>query len=160
MKEQINNEVNLVDFSKEHLYYEIAMFVFVSNIEFDDKQSNFRFLLNMKIEVFVIHLRNLVNFLYPSNDPRKDDVVANNFFSEYGEWEKIKPSLSDNLDKARKRAHKEVGHITTKRVYGQSELKVWDIPNLSKELINILRIFSKNADRDKLDQSISILLEK
>ena len=120
------------------------------------------FLTNLRVESFAIHLRNLINFLY--SDPsgvRDTDVHAGNFYSEKGLWEKVRPAISQTLEIARKRANKEVGHLTTERISGSNDpRKPWNIGDLTEEILSVLKLFSSSADKDKLGARVIDLLNR
>ena len=81
----------------------------------------------MTVELFGLHLRNLITFLYPTRNQQDTDVYARDYFSDKGEWERIAPPLSATLDTARRRANKELGHLTTERIDGFQDRKKWGI---------------------------------
>ena len=146
----------LLNYSHEHLLYEIKMFTGVSKINTENfSGGDKQFITNVVLESFAIHLRNLINFLYPINPVRDTDVVAKYFFANQDDWGKICPILSKTLEKARTRANKEVGHLTVERIAGTNNLdKAWKIGGLVDEVIPIIKLFSKHADENKLDKDI------
>lgn len=147
----------LLAYSQEHLFYEIQMFLDVSKLNFGNiLNKDIRKLLNnIKTESFVIHLRNLITFLYPTKSVSKTDVYAKNFFSNPDLWESTRPPISQTLENARNRAHKEMGHITTERISGINDpKKSWEIKQLTDEIVPILKLFCDSADKSKLDNNI------
>jgi len=109
------------------------------------------------IEAFVIHLRCLINFLYPLRVD-EDDILAKHFFSNQEEWDLEKPTITTPLIEARTRANKEVGHLTKMRKAIADPGKPWAINELTDEIIPILKRFCDLADKNKLDVKISTLL--
>ena len=146
----------LIEYSKEHLYYEIWMLIEISKI----KNISEQFFINITVESFAIHLRNLIIFLYPNkNSTKLTDVYAKDFFSDPQRWKTILPSLPQTLENARIRANKEVGHLTAERIAGTKDpKKSWKTKELTDEIIPILKLFCFEADKNKLDKSVSKLL--
>jgi hypothetical protein len=145
----------LKEYSKEHILYEIEMLLFTGSFPIPPETN--QYLVNIILESFTIHLRNVITFLYPTDSKKPTDVCAYHFFSppNPGSWENICPVLSQSLENARKRAHKEIGHITTERITGGSDpAKQWDRGELLSEVISILLIFCSNADSTKLDGAV------
>jgi len=116
------------------------------------------------LEAFVIHLRNLIAFLYPSTKPRPNDVYARNFFDEEKRWESVCPAQSQILKDAKSRADVEIGHLTTLRKNGTPENKMWEVQKLVGEVIPILIQFGASADKinaqfpEELMKSYSLLM--
>ena len=128
----------LFAYSDEHVFYEIDHFFWLADLL--DRSSSIinprinpsspfgtpslavagaaedlRRLNNILIEGFVIHLRNVIDFLYTK--PQPTDVCAEDFFPA-GDWDKIRPPLSSTLEAARIRANKEIAHLTIDRMTG------------------------------------------
>ncbi len=100
----------------------------------------------MVLESFVIHLRNLITFLYPYTK-REEDVCAEDYFINPKTWGNLRPKINIVLESAKKRADKEVGHLTTSRQSGTSESKKWDVVGLTDEVMPILKLFCEFADK-------------
>ena len=107
---------------------------------------------NSLLESYAIHLRNLVDFLYP-NIIKDSDVVADDFFPHRKRPAAL-PSLSSNLEQARKRAHKQVSHLTTGRLDEGDPGKIWPFHALTKEVFDLLDEFAQLASPGKLDSSV------
>lgn len=105
----------LLDYSKEHVIYELWMFRSVGQALIAPIQMS-QPLRNALIESFAIHLRNLIDFFYPGQI-QADDVVASEFLDDPDEWATLS-AISTTLSSARIRAHKEVSHLTRKRITG------------------------------------------
>ncbi|MBI4524278.1 MAG: hypothetical protein HY695_10765 [Deltaproteobacteria bacterium] len=112
---------------------------------------------NAMIESFVIHLRNLIAFLY-SEQVETKDVIGANFFRDPVVWYQRRPPISRLLKKARERSHKEVVHLTTDRIADKVPEKDWPIPALTNEIKRLMRLFVNLASTDRLDPSIKELL--
>lgn len=77
---------------------------------------------NALLESFALHVRNLIDFLYAEN-PSSDDVYAGDFFPCKEDWAKIRPQITPLLEKVKKRANKEVSHLTYSRIEVNQEEK-------------------------------------
>jgi len=156
MNERQTKDFDYNDFlaySKEHIFYEVQKLLEVRDLILLGRPSGLFKMI--AIESFAIHLRNLITFLYPTKNPRGTDVYARDFFLEPEKWEEV---ISKNLEDARDRASKEVGHLTTGRITGTPPGKEWLVKELTEEIVPILRSFCVRADKNKLDSSISKLL--
>lgn len=116
--DEVLTDEYLREYSREHLWYEISM-LFDTGRSLPNGVTSpvVEFVTNAVLESFAIHLRNLLDFFYPANKPRKDDVVAASYFDSRILASDF-PALSDRLREARTRAHKQVSHLTTGRVFG------------------------------------------
>ena len=78
------SEGELRAFSGEHILYEISMLVQCGQLltsTFKSQSATVAAVLRYAvIESFAIHVRNLVDFLYPTNE-RATDVLADDFFA-------------------------------------------------------------------------------
>ncbi len=104
---------------------------------------------NALIESFVIHLRNVIDFLY-NDRPKSDDVIAADYFHGSDKCIEIRPVLSESLKKAKRRAHKEVAHLTYERLKVTPETKPWQFITISDEIRTVFGVFIKNVSKDKL----------
>jgi hypothetical protein len=144
----------LREYSKEHLHYEIEMLI-ATGARLQLGAWNSVAEKNACIESFVIHVRNLIAFLYPTT-PKKGDVVAADFFDSPRAWSSSTPSSS--LKQARFRANKEVGHLTTSRISGTPARKGWPVVSLIKEILAELTRFEAGASKKRLDPSVGKVL--
>lgn len=130
------SSAELLKYADEHILYEIDML----NATTIFNPSSIQVLINMRVESFGIHLRNLIDFFY-NNIPQPDDMVAAHFFSD----ETIKamplPIISESLKKAKVRVNKELSHLTTERIYGYSSEKEWDFFGLTRDINALLKNF-------------------
>lgn len=138
----------LLDFSKEHLLYELNIFQWL--VDAIPKTQN-SFQLSAYLESFTVHLRALIDFLY--GRPRRDgDVVAGDFFDKPGSW--ISGAVPKILDDARTRMNKEVGHITIDRKTGMDPAKPWEVDRLFNEILPVLKKFASSASPKKLQADV------
>ena len=159
-------------YSREHLYYEIN--TLGHNVEMlhdienllknklitNDQAIKFN---NARLESAAIHIRNLTSFLYDDHPTkrdsfRNDDVYALLYVKSEEGWKKDLGEISKTLRRARKRANREVGHLTQGRVAGIPPEKAWEIERLFSELLNKLMIFCIPVDNQKIDPHTLLLI--
>ena len=151
---KILSDAELVAYSKQHVRYEIQMLWGCHQLLMHDFQGSpdlVQLMRNAFLESYAIHLRILVDFLYP-NVIKDTDVVADDFFPQ-GKSPAALPSLPSNLESARKRAHKQVSHLTTGRLDEGDPGKNWSTA-LTKEIVDVLVEFARQASPHKLDSSV------
>lgn len=150
------NDLELLAYSKEHLFYEISMLVSISRLDITIVPDQLKVLVNnLAVESFAVHLRSLIDFFYSPEYKHNTDVYAEDFFSDQNKWTSIRPPLSIALITARKRADKEVKHITIERVAGSTDSrKIWKIGELISEIVILFEVFIENASNNKLDKKI------
>jgi hypothetical protein len=102
------------------------------------------------IESFAIHLRNLFEFFY-NQSPRDTDVVAADYFDDPASWS-MRPSTM--LVTARKRADKEVSHLTLQRKDAGDPDKHWPIGTHFSEIRAAVQEFIATASPKKLHSGV------
>lgn len=112
-----------------------------------------RRLNNAMIEAIAIHLRNLIDFLYPIN-PKYTDVVAADFCAA-GAWDKERPPITRGLKDARKRANREIAHLTRLRITGNPPEKDWDFESLASEIRPLLQLVVSKAEKTRLAPQVA-----
>ncbi len=150
------DDAYLKAYSDEHVFYEFDMFLWSSRLNASggpivapsaDDATRFTSAL---IEVFVVHLRNVIDFLYLER-PQPTDVVAADFCA-VGEWQAKIPS---SLETARTRANKEIAHLTSARIAGSPPGKGWDFAGLSAQLQPVIRLFAIKALPSRLSPRVA-----
>jgi hypothetical protein len=124
--------IDLFSFAGEHLFYEAQMFVVTRAIQPRDQ-----FETNLKVEDFALHLKNLIEFFYPSN-PDPNDVLAADYVAD---WDSNRPAITSLLESARARAGRELHHLTAQRIAGKPAHKAWDFDGISKDLKGVISAF-------------------
>ena len=113
-------------------------------------------LQNALIESFVIHYRALFDFFYI--EPRSDDASAGHYFdsvedwaawAEHG-WAGLRPPETELLQKSRKRAGKEIMHLTYTRLDVTPETKPWRFREITDDLNRVVQTFLDNVPRERL----------
>lgn len=149
MDRKIRTEQELQEAS-DHLHYEIWMLTSLAH-GIASGIAGQGPIANALLESFVIHVRGLMNFLY-NQSPQPDDVVAQDYFSPTDEWEwrNIRPALSELLRQAKRRAGKEVAHLTYARLDVTPETKPWPIIQIANEISAVINVFLENVPKSKL----------
>ncbi|MGP8337663.1 MAG: hypothetical protein ACT6FC_05445 [Methanosarcinaceae archaeon] len=144
---------NVIDQDKlqkasDHLWYEIWMYQ-----RLVDGMSSGVFgkgpLNNAVLEAFAIHIRALIHFFFDDSS-NYDDVLAIHFFSTPDNWRKISPPLTDVLEKAKKRANKEIAHLTYSRQEVTPEKKPWEFIPIYKDLEEVVNVFINAVPEETL----------
>jgi len=74
---------------------------------------------NAYLESFVLHLRNLIDFLYPPNRRNArnaDDILADDYVKDVTSWNADRPAKTDLLRDAETKVNKQVAHLTYSRL--------------------------------------------
>jgi hypothetical protein len=154
---KVLSDPDLIAYSREHVRYEISMLVdcghLLSRSFQSESETVVTVLHNAVLESFAIHLRNIVDFLYPGKNVKLTDVLADHFFPQ-GKRPAAFQSLPPELQAARERAHKQVNHLTTGRLIAGDPGKVWITSRLVDATLNVLVEFVREASPARLDPSL------
>jgi hypothetical protein len=157
IREDFTNEY-LIDYSSEHLYYELCQIKAIVNALANDSLEHLNtigfqtnLIQNLLVEGFALHLRNIIDFLYPPSSPRPTDVVASDF-CQPGTWPP--QNMSQSLIDAHTRANKEIAHLTTNRSLLNNLSREWQYNRFYLEVKTILHCFLLLADRNKLGDQV------
>jgi hypothetical protein len=156
------SDAYLMAYADEHVVYEFEMFLWLARVCGGETRigapsaSDVARLNNALIESFVVHLRNVIDFIYPESR-KPTDVVAEDFFAP-GEWTRFRPKRSRTLTAARVRANKEIAHLTTDRFKGNPPEKGWDFASLAAEIRLLIRLFAGNALAVRLSPKVSAVI--
>lgn len=90
------------------------------------------FLHNAAVESFAIHSRNPIDFLHLEK-PKPSDVIASDYFSDTRLWSDMRPALSDNLQKAKGKANKQIAHLTYDRLTIPEDEAMWQFVLIADE---------------------------
>lgn len=154
-----------------HLHYEIDMMRMCSKLL--EKRPSHDELLQPEynqffntiawaiLEAYLVHARNLYDFLFAK--PQQDDVVAMHYFSDPGEWDKLKPEPSKKLCRVRQSTNKHLAHLTATRANGFDTISLrffgWSINETTQELRNALEIFVDNIPESENRSMLKQLLQ-
>ncbi len=130
----------LLKYADEHVGYEIDLFcatsLLIGRLSTGNKSLD-TFIEFALLESFLLHMRNLIDFLYPRNK-RNDDVTINDYLDSETLTRTL-PKITTNIEAYRFRADKELAHLTTKRRFSMKG-KEWLFVQIR---INILELFNK-----------------
>lgn len=132
----------------KHLYYEFSMFTALTNEMIKGYPAGL--INNSLLQSFLTHVRNLTDFLYPKENSGNDDVIAKHFFENPEDWLKVCPAITPLLREAKRRANKELAHLTYSRLRVSPEQKTWAFANIAIDMVNCFDVFMTNVSRDLL----------
>lgn len=150
------SEKDLLSYSEKHLYYEFEMF-FLTSDALLRKHLFSPFVYNAIVESFAVHLRNLTDFFFEPAKENPNDIFAWHYFAPTA-GPSCLGQISVSLKRARERANKEVGHLTTKRQDDASPDKPWPAQQLAKEIMELSKTFVANTDPRKLHPGVPKLI--
>lgn len=111
---------------------------------------------NAFLESFAIHARNLLDFFYSPDGPRKypqpDDVIAEDFFDVASDWHNERPTKSDILASLHRRVNKEVAHLTYERLKNMTVGPSWPNSRITNEFREVILSFRKLAPACRLGE--------
>lgn len=148
-------------YSAAHVAYEIDMFFALAGMH---SNPNLKMAVptaevgtvvqNALIESFGVHLRNVLDFLY-IDQPQPTDIVAIDYCPA-GALQAVRPAMSQKLAIARTRANKELAHLTTQRVSGNT----WPFVALADEVRPLLQLFCTTANHGALAPEVKQAIDK
>ena len=134
--------------ASNHLHYEIEMLRSLASV-MESGLLGVGALNNAVLEAFVIHVRNVIFFLWAEN-PKNDHIIASDFFNKPDDWEKIRPEKSHILKESEVRSHKEVAHLSYDRIKVSPEKKAWHFLEIKNEIISVFDIFLNSIPIENL----------
>jgi hypothetical protein len=106
---------------------------------------------NALLEAFAIHVRALIHFFFDGGG-QDDDVLAVHFFESPDEWTNVAPPLTSALNQAKKRADKEIAHLTYSRQKVTSDKKPWHLIPIFNDLQAAIDSFVRATPDDLLGE--------
>lgn len=129
----------------EHLFYEVQMLEMSASLlgigMFGQDPVK-----NALLESFTTHSRSIIYFLYPPENMRPDDVIAQDFVRDGIDWTAIRPAKPRSLQDVHFRVGKEIAHLTYARNNHTEQTKAWKFIEIAKD---ILMIFNKLLENKK-----------
>lgn len=125
-----------------HVDYEIAMLKAMTSC-LQQPYSNTledRLDRNACLESFVLHVRNLIDFLYPPLNVKPDDVLADHFVSDIALWERVRPAKTPLLKDAEVRVNKLAAPVTHARI---DMPRNWRFQGIYSDPWKVLRCFGQ-----------------
>ncbi len=131
-----------------HLWYEFSMFlILIQRLGKGFSPGSIE--NNVFLESFALHVRNLIDFLY-NDKSQSNDVYAGDYFQSKEDWIKMRPKITELLDKSKRRANKEVSHLTYSRIDITPDEKRWHFIEISRDIYKAFDIFVKHVDKELL----------
>ncbi|MDP3785374.1 MAG: hypothetical protein Q8R12_04955 [bacterium] len=126
---------------RELLNYEVDMFRESCNQLMSGPTLQFK--QNLLVESLAIHVRILVDFFYFSRK-NKNDIIAQDLLPEGKDWETIKPPLTQTLEDAKEKAHKQLAHLSLWRLkLVKDGKKGWNHAKIKEDMENVIKKFEE-----------------
>lgn len=127
-------------YAEEHLQYEVDMLtwsagVLTSLAIYKDKGPLPLVITNGLLNTFAVHARNLIDFLY-SGSGNKDfptDIIIEDYV-DTATLAQALPEISPLLEEAKKKAHKQVAHLTRERMEYEKAGKEWTFIEIAQHI--------------------------
>ena len=140
-----------------HLHYEVWMLQSTAKGLASGVFGKGNTVANAMLEAFALHLRVVVDFLYPrGRELKADDVLASDFFDSPEQWCKvrdkhiIKESRKVLMD-ARDKADKQMAHLTYSRLKVTATEKNWYFVKVADEAQKAIKVFADSVSKAKLE---------
>ena len=98
------------------------------------------------LESFVVHLRNLIDFLYPPRNRQPDDILSDDYVSRVTEWKATRPAMAPLLRDAKCRANKLGAHLSYRRADMD---KAWEWAAILAQLQPVINCFLDHVPEDR-----------
>ena len=121
----------------EHLFYEAWMF-YQTLVLLTKPQHQLE--VNILLDAFAIHARNLFDFFYPKQHFKPDDMVVSDFVTKPKVFNAGKTKKRDLVFVIRK-ADKQVAHLTYARNRYNQKTKPWPFVDIGRKMHKTLSAF-------------------
>ncbi len=135
--EKLREGVKTLQYEIRHLHYAFRMIF---------KAKDDIYLKNIFIESFLIHWRNLIDFLYKSSKNKDDDILSIDYVNDVKRWEEKRGKKTRYLIEEHNDVNKYLAHITYKRI---EALKQWEFSQMLEELIRKFRMFVEHVSEER-----------
>lgn len=132
----------LKDYSDQHLKYELDMLIWCTGLLLPliDVKGNGYIpwaVNNAVMNSYSIHARNLIDFLYLRSlgKDRKTDIIVEDFIEPSKLAENL-PPISPLLEETKRKADKQVAHLTTDRIQFEEKGKEWKFVEIAFKILN------------------------
>lgn len=112
------------------------------------------------LETLLLHARNLVEFFYKDEKSIKTDALALEFFGSRSDWIGLRPKITDSLKEIRRRAGKELAHLTYKRIARNSPQKDWNTKKIMDDLLKVVYTYLREVPSKYKGEEIRALPER
>jgi hypothetical protein len=123
-----------------HVNYEVEMLKAMTSFlcEFPERTAEGIWRRNAYLESFVLHVRNLIDFLYPPTNAKPDDILAEHHVRDVAGWKRRCPGKTKLLQDAEARVNELAAHLT----YATAQLpKDWEFSKIQSDLWQPLQCF-------------------
>jgi len=120
-----------------HIYYEVEMLFMTMRLLLTSRDQIF---INALLESFLIHSRNLLDFLYPKLEPKSDDILVYDYI-QYKKLYNINKTKKKELNFITRRANKQLVHLTYSRNKFGEKRKQWRFVDISNKMRKTLIAF-------------------
>lgn len=132
----------------EHLVYEVEMLRWTGRAMavglLQDTPAH-----NAFLESFTTHARAILHFFDPIG-AKPDDALAEHFYSPPDLWATVRGPTSLEMSGLRRRASKEIVHLTYRRIDIPNNEKVWHTDRVLAAINGLVLKFAKTADPSAL----------
>jgi hypothetical protein len=114
-------------------------------------------LCNSVLESYLVHLRNLKDFLWET--PHQDDITAGQFCSTKCDRHslKSKDKLANlSINQIKTRINKQISHLTRARKLKTQQQMKWNVEAITCDMINFLDTFIKSANKMNTAYKVAI----
>ncbi len=140
-------QAQLIEFSGEHLYYEIRMLYGVSDTL--KKGTSNIYIYNALLESFVVHASIILDFFYKPQ-LKKDDAKASHYMADVKKWMAVLPQQDKDFLEFYQKRNKRVMHLSYQRLEVNPEEKKWDSLKITKRIRKIVKLFLDHANPELL----------
>lgn len=131
------------EFLAEHFRYEVDMLCY-SAYKLEQIGGKIGADMNMALETFNLHARNLTEFFYHGSKKYQSDARAYDFFEDKKIWEAARPQKTSNIANLMTRTGREMAHLTYLRISGIPPEKSWHVDKLNYEILKVVKSFLEN----------------
>lgn len=137
--------------ASDAFYYEIWMFNKMVEFLLTQPPHPGNPQYNALVESFVQHMRNLIEFFYPSEKVHPDTIIAADFFSNPSQWRRKWPDL---IKTANLRANKLLAHLTYDRIKDNKEWEYGKIREIREHLNGLFKKWFKDVPPDRIGEKL------
>lgn len=128
---------------EELLDYEILMFRKTCKRIICSKSDIDQFEKNLLLESLAVHTRLLVDFFYGEKKNR-NDIITQDLLPQEKDWKIIRPPLTEKLKNAKKKADKQLAHLSRWRIKIKKEgKKPWDCIEIWGDMEKVIKKFEE-----------------
>ncbi len=139
----------LIEFSGEHLFYEIKMLYGIVDLLSQEKKLYDFYIYNALLEAAVIHTQIIIDFFYMPQ-MKADDAKAIHYIKDVKRWKSALPSYDRYFRKFNRRRSREVVHLSYSRLDIKGEDKPWYLLKTTTHIKRVVNKFLEHADKERL----------